>query len=74
MTDPRPNLIFILADDLGYADLGCTGARDVHSNASDVSPRLDAKIILTTLEKVVRRHGVNANNYVTMEAFKGNAV
>ena len=39
-----------------------------------VSPRLDAKIILTTLEKVVRRHGVNANNYVTMEAFKGNAV
>lgn len=39
-----------------------------------VSPRLDAKIILTTVEKVVRRHGVNANNYVTMEAFKGNAV
>ena len=42
MTDNRPNLIFILADDIGYADLGCTGARDVHSNASDVSPRLDA--------------------------------
>lgn len=39
-----------------------------------ISPRLDAKIILTTVEKVVRRHGVNANNYVTMEAFKGNAV
>lgn len=39
-----------------------------------VSPRLDAKIILTTVEKVVRRHGVNANNYVTMEAFKGNEV
>ena len=39
-----------------------------------ISPLLDAKIILTTVEKVVRRHGVNANNYVTMEAFKGNAV
>ena len=31
----RPNLIFILADDLGYADLGCTGARE------GVSPHLD---------------------------------
>lgn len=39
-----------------------------------ISPRLDAKIILSTVEKVIRRHGVNANNYVTMEAFKGNAV
>lgn len=34
-------------------------------------PKLDAKILLITLEKVVRRHGVNANNYMTMEAFKG---
>lgn len=31
----RPNFIFILADDLGYADLGCTGAR------VPVSPNLD---------------------------------
>lgn len=38
-----------------------------------VSPRLDAKIVLITIEKVVKRHGVNANNYMTMEAFKGNA-
>ncbi len=31
----RPNFVFILADDLGYADLGCFGGR------SDCSPVLD---------------------------------
>src|SRR5881394_4233579 len=31
----RPHLVFILADDLGYADLGCYGGR------SDCSPGLD---------------------------------
>src|SRR5687768_10568318 len=41
MPENRPNLIFILADDLGYADLGCTGARDAANLPVDVSPRLD---------------------------------
>lgn len=40
--------------------------------AENVSPLLDAKIVIITVEKVLKRHGVNANNYVTMEAFKGN--
>lgn len=31
----RPNVVFILADDVGYADLGCYGAR------SNCSPNLD---------------------------------
>jgi arylsulfatase A-like enzyme len=36
--DPRtlPNVVFVMADDLGYADLGCYGRRDY------ATPRIDA--------------------------------
>ena len=37
-----------------------------------VSPQLDAKILFSTLEKVIKREGVNAKKHLGMEAFKGN--
>ncbi|MDU0355925.1 sulfatase-like hydrolase/transferase [Paraglaciecola aquimarina] len=49
-TDTRPNILVIMADDLGYADLGFTGAKDIFT------PNLDA----------LANNGVKMNNgYVT---------
>src|SRR5688500_20238399 len=46
----RPNIIFILADDLGYRELGCYGGKDVPT------PHIDS----------IARNGVRfTNGYVT---------
>lgn len=37
----------------------------------NLSAQLNIENLFLTLEKVLKRHGVNANNYFTMEAFKG---
>ena len=35
MTAPKPNILFILADDLGYADVSCYGRRDFSTPSID---------------------------------------
>lgn len=45
----RPNIIYIVADDLGYADLGCYGGREGrHGPVSPVIDRLAAQGMLFT--------------------------
>lgn len=49
----RPNLLLIIADDLGYADLGCQGAADLHTPHID---RLAAQGVRCTTGYVSAPH------------------
>jgi arylsulfatase A-like enzyme len=39
--DRQPNFVFIVADDLGYADLGCYGGRSAQALGGSCSPNID---------------------------------
>ena len=37
-SEPRPNVIFIVADDLGYGELGCYGGKGIPTPHLDADP------------------------------------
>ncbi len=43
--DDRPNIVLIVADDLGYGDLGCYGAPDIRTPVLDQLAREGARLV-----------------------------
>jgi arylsulfatase A-like enzyme len=41
----RPNIVFIMADDLGYADLSCYGRRDIKTPAIDLLASMGTRFL-----------------------------
>ena len=41
---PRPNIVLFLSDDMGYADIGCYGAKDIRTPHIDRLAREGVKL------------------------------
>src|SRR4051794_27791515 len=41
----KPNIVFILADDLGYGDLGCYGSTKIHTPSLDRLSREGTRLL-----------------------------
>ena len=58
--DPnRPNVIIILADDLGYGDLGCYGAKNVETPNVDRLAKQGIRFTDTHAIAATRAHPIN---------------
>ena len=53
-SDKRPNILVILADDLGYSDLGCYGS-EIHTPNLDKLAKKEYDSIISIMQAVVAR-------------------
>mgnify|MGYP002537451995 CR=1 FL=1 len=53
-SDKRPNILVILADDLGYSDLGCYGS-EIHTPNLDKLDKKEYDSIISIMQAVVAR-------------------
>lgn len=53
-SDKRPNILVILADDLGYSDLGCYGS-EIHTPNLDKLAQKEYDSIISIMQAVVAR-------------------
>ena len=52
----RPNIIFIMADDLGWGDLGCFGQKEIQTPNIDRMAKQGMRFTIATLVRRCVRH------------------